>query len=181
MRARGIDYHENTRRATYLHREYAIRNPRGFDGYGPDVWGITASDGPGPARRSASGRERYFYGYKARGVPFGPDDGTLAPWAALASLPFAPEIVLASLECVADLHTDREDVYGFENSYNPTFPNGHDALGWVSPHHFALNQGPITLAMENYRSGLVWRLMRGCPYLVDGLRRAGFAGGWLGE
>ena len=179
MREKGIDYHENSRRATLVQREYAARNPRGFEGYSADSWGLTASDGPGPAQATVGGRRRRFYGYRARGAPFGPDDGTIAPWAAIASLPFAPDAVLACLHCLADLHDGTADAYGFENSYNPTFPGGHPALGWVSPHHYALNQGPIVLAVENYRSGLIWRLMRGCRPLVDGLRRNGFAGGWL--
>ena len=179
MRAKGIDYHENSRRATLVQREYAARNPRGFAGYSADTWGVTASDGPGPAQATVGTRARKFWGYRARGVPFGPDDGTLAPWAALASLPFAPEAVLSCLHSLAGLHGGLDARYGFENSYNPTFPDGDAELGWVSPHHYALNQGPIVLAVENYRSELPWRLMRQCEPLVDGLRRNGFSGGWL--
>ncbi len=180
MRGRGIDYHENSRRATLVQREYAARNPRGFKGYGAETWGVTASDGPGPRVATVGGKARRFWGYRARGVPFGPDDGTLAPWAAIASLPFAPDVVLASLSCLARLHDATAEPYGFENAYNPTFPDGDPVLGWVSPHRYALNQGPIVLAMENYRSGLVWQLMRRCQPLAEGLRRNGFAGGWLG-
>ena len=51
--------------------------------------------------------------------------------------------------------------------------------GWVSPWHFGINEGPIVAMVENYKSGLIWQLMRGCPYVVAGLRRAGFTGGWL--
>jgi hypothetical protein len=71
--------------------------------------------------------------------------------------------------------------YGFKASFNPTHPGKRsNPYGWwVSPWHFGLNQGPIVLMIENYRSGLLWRLMRSCPYIVTGLRRAGFAGGWL--
>ena len=181
MRQRGIDYFENSRRATHIQREYAIRNPRGFEGYGADTWGITASDGPGPAVHALGGRQRRFWGYRARGVPYGPDDGTLAPWAALASLPFAPDIVLDCLRSLDHLHEGMGDPYGFENSYNSTFPDGNERLGWVSPHHYALNQGPIVLAFENYRSGLIWQLMRRCAPLAEGLRRNGFSGGWLTE
>lgn len=176
-----MDYFENSRRATLVQREYAARNPRGFTGYGSDMWGITASDGPGPAVHTVGGRTRRFWGYRARGVPFGPDDGTLAPWAAIASLPFAPEAVLSCLDRLVALHRGTDEPYGYESSYNPTFPDGHPALGWVSPHNYALNQGPIALAVENYRSGLVWRLMRSCAPLVEGLHRNGFAGGWLSE
>ena len=179
MRAKGIDYHENSRRATLIQREYATRNPRGFAGYGPDAWGLTASDGPGPAVEMVGGRRRRFWGYRARGAPYGPDDGTLAPWAAIASLPFAPDAVLSCLASLAEIHRGTGDAYGFENAFNPTYPEGPPGLGWVSPHHYALNQGPIVLAIENYRTGLVWRLMRRCRPLSDGLRRNGFSGGWL--
>ena len=174
------DYFENSRRATLIQREYAVRNPRGFEGYGPTAWGLTASDGPGPAVHTIDGEAQRFWGYRARGVPFGPDDGTLAPWAALASLPFAPDAVLECLAGLAVSHASREDRFGFEASYNPSFPNGDEQLGWVSDHHYALNQGPIVLAIENHRSGQIWDLMRTCAPLVDGLRRCGFEGGWLG-
>ncbi len=177
MRERGIDYFENSRRATLVQREYAARNPRGLAGYGPDAWGITASDGPGPTVRTVGGRRRRFWGYRARGAPFGPDDGTLAPWAAIASLPFAPDAVLARLRALP--RTEGAGRVRYQRSYNPTFPDGDALLGWVSGHEYALNQGPIVLAIENYRTGLLWRLMRRCRPLADGLRRNGFAGGWL--
>ena len=98
MRERGLDYFENSRRATYVQRQYAIHNPLGFEGYAKDCWGITASDGPGPTTIKVKGVERQFFDYVARGAPFGPDDGTLAPWAVVASLPFAPELVLPAIE-----------------------------------------------------------------------------------
>ena len=97
MRRHAIDYFENSRRATYVNQQYAIRNPEGFRDYGEHAWGITASNGPGPPTRRMRGVTRRFLGYVARGVPYGPDDGTLAPWAVAASLPFAPEIVLPTL------------------------------------------------------------------------------------
>ena len=177
MRARGSDYFENSRRATLVHREYATRNPRGFAGYGPHAWGLTASDGPGPTVRDVDGRSRRFWGYRARGAPFGPDDGTLAPWAALASLPFAPDAVLDSLDTLAQTRGDSHNGLGFDTSYNPTFVDADRA--WVSPHRFALNEGPIVLAVENHRTGLVWDLMKQCAPVRRGLRRNGFAGGWL--
>ncbi len=89
MRSKAIDYFENSRRATYVQQQYAIHNPRDFVGYGRYIWGITASDGPGNAVRTIRGRKRRFYDYVARGVPYGPDDGTLSPWAVVAALPFA--------------------------------------------------------------------------------------------
>ena len=97
MRERGSDYFENSRQATFVQQEYAIRNPLGFEGYGEYCWGFTACDGPGWTTRTVNGVERQFYEYIARGAPFGPDDGTVAPWVVVASLPFAPEIVIPSV------------------------------------------------------------------------------------
>ncbi len=180
MRERGIDYFENSRRATYVQREYARRNTRGFAGYDEECWGITASDGPGPASRSIDGTVRRFWNYHARGVPNGPDDGTLSPWALLASLPFAPEIVIPTTDAVEKRYPALAGAYGFASSFNPTFRTpSSGAAGWISPAHYAINQGPVALMIENVRSELVWGLMRTCPYVIDGLRRAGFRGGWL--
>ena len=180
MRARGIDYFENSRRATLVQREYAIRNPRGFAGYGADTWGITASDGPGPAERTLNHVTRRFWSYRARGVPYGPDDGTLSPWAVVASLPFAPELVIPALVHLERAHPDVTAPLGYKCSYNPAFNQQVDrAPGWVSSEHYAIDQGPVVLMIENHRSELVWRLMKSCPYIVDGLRAAGFTGGWL--
>ncbi len=184
MRDKGIDYFENSRRATYVQQQYAIDNPLKFKAYGRYCWGITASDGPGPATLAVDGIERKFYGYLARGVPYGPDDGTLAPWAVAASLPFAPEIVLPALDyCIHQAKLTKRNTYGFKASFNPSHPgeSGNRYGWWVSPWHYGLNQGPVILMLENYRSDLLWGLMRNCPYIVNGLRRAGFTGGWLSK
>ena len=176
-RRTGIDYFENSRRATYVQRQYAIENPLKFAHYGENNWGLTASDGPGPAILRVNGVRRVFYDYTARGAPFGPDDGTLSPWAVIASLPFAPEIVIPTVRhAIGRLDLKTHSRYGFDASFNPTYPetNGNPN-GWVSPWIFGLNQGPIILMIENYQSGLIWKLMRKCPYIARGLQRAGFA------
>jgi hypothetical protein len=180
MRDKGIDYFENSRRATYTQQAYAMRNPNQFRGYGEYGWGITASDGPGPAQLMIDGIERQFFDYEARGVPFGPDDGTLAPWAAVASLPFAPEIVLPTLQYFNDAYAEMTSEYGFKCSFNPTFRDGNsNEKGWISKGYYGLDQGPVVLMIENYLSELLWNLMKKCPYIANGLRRAGFTGGWL--
>ena len=182
MRGKGIDYFENSRRATHVQQRYAIDNPAEFDGYSANCWGVTASDGPGPAKRTIRGQKRQFFGYRARGVPEGPDDGSIAPWAVVASLPFAPEIVLPTLQYFETVKLRAKSPYGFKATFNATFADSPDQSHlWVSPFHYGLNQGPIILMIENFRSGLPWRLMRQCPYLIGGLRRAGFRGGWLGQ
>ncbi len=121
--AKGITYFENSRRATYVQQAYAIRNPNKFSGCGKYSWGVTASDGPGPATRKINGVTRKFFDYVARGIPDFPDDGTLAPWATLGSLPFAPEIVLPSIKHSDDTSPEMSGKYGFKCSYNPTFTN----------------------------------------------------------
>lgn len=183
MRGKGIDYFENSRRATQVQQRYAIDNPNGFRDYSACCWGISASDGPGPGTIEIDGRQRVFFDYLARGVPDGPDDGTIAPWAVVASLPFAPDIVLPTLDYFIN-HVDLKtaDRCGFKATFNPTYPDRSDnPFGWVSSWQYGLNQGPIVMMIENYRSGLPWRLMRSCPHAVRGLRRAGFSGGWLDE
>ena len=181
MRERGSDYFENSRRATLIQQRHAIRNPLGFARYGEWCWGITASDGPGDLTREVAGVTRHFFGYRARGVPDGPDDGTLAPWGVVASLPFAPEIVLPTISHLRRLRLGGAHRYGYKMTFNPTFPDPSGSpLGWISPWHCGLNQGPVVLMIENHRSGLVWQLLRGCRYVEAGLRAAGFTGGWLG-
>jgi len=180
MRGKGIDYFENSRRATYAQRRYAILNPLGFAGYGENCWGITASDGPGPAIMKIGGVERRFFDYEARAIPDGPDDGTISPWAAIASLPFAPEIVLPALTHFNDVYPEMTSEYGFKCSFNPTFVSGKPGKGgWTSQGYYGIDQGPIVMMIENHRSGFLWDLMRKSPYVLAGLRRAGFTGGWL--
>lgn len=179
MREKSSDYFENSRRATYIQREYCRRNPHGFHCYSDLSWGISACDGPGPCVRSVRGRKTRFLGYHARGVPFGPDDGTISLGAAAASLPFAPEIVLPTIEYFLGTEVGSRAPLGFAASFNPAFRDGSRLGFWKSRFDFGLNHGPLILMMENHRSGLIWRLMRSCRPVVAGLRRAGFSGGWL--
>jgi hypothetical protein len=180
MREHGSDYFQNSRQATYIHQEYARRNPLEFEGYGDHCWGITATDGPGWEKKRVNGIEREFFDYCARGAPYGPDDGTLAPWVVLASLPFAPEIVTPTVRHMAAFEIGVDSRYGFKPSFNETYKVPESRTGWwVTPYHFGIDQGPIILMIENYRTGLVWDIMRRSPYIVQGLRRAGFQGGWL--
>ena len=103
------------------------------------------------------------------------------PAAMLAYRVPAPEIVLPALDyCIHEAKLTESNPYGFKASFNRTFSKeSGNPHGWVSPWHFGINEGPTILMIENYRSGLLWQLMRNCPYIASGLRRAGFAGGWL--
>src|ERR1022692_313667 len=115
MRARGIDYFENSRRATLAQQRYAMRNRRGCAGYGELCWGLTASEGPEPVTKTIGGIQRQFFDYVARGIPYGLDDGTLAPWAVVASLPFAPEIVVPTIRSIAAMGVGKNGPYGFSS------------------------------------------------------------------
>ena len=178
MREKDCDYFENSRRATYVQREYAMRNPRSFTGYGANCWGLSAGDGPQAEARRIADRQQTFYGYAARGVPYGPDDGTLCGSSTLSSLVFAPELVLPALRALASRSGADATALIRASGFNPTV--AEDGLnGWVSKGEFGLDQGMIVLMIENYRSGLPWRLGRNNPFVRAGLRRAGFKGGWL--
>lgn len=192
MRARGFDYAENTRRATYAQQAYAIANPGGWKGYGENVWGLTACDGPVNARLRYAGERRQFRSYSARGVGkrYTFDDGTIAPSAAAGSLPFAPEIALPALREIKRLYGQHVyGQYGFLGSFNPSFDyqvkpgDGRviPGFGWVAGDWLGIDQGIILLMLENHRSELIWRVMRDNPYIRLGLTRAGFTGGWLDE
>ncbi len=191
MREKGIDYFENSRRAVLAQRAYAIRNPEGYRGYGPDVWGLSACDGPADVTLTVDGRSRRFLTYGARGVSsfWSNDDGTIAPMAAAASLPFAPEVVVPAVSEMRNRYgANLWGEYGFLDAFNPTFratdvptPLGKvvPGEGWFATNYLGIDQGPIVLMIENHRSGLLWRLTRGSEPIRKGLSRAGFTGGWL--
>lgn len=182
MREKNCNYFENSRRAAYVQREYAIRNPLGFNGYGADCWGISAGDGPSTAPQHIMGRYQAFYGYAARGIPYGPDDGTISPSALLSSLVFAPEITLPALRSLLARDTTASTAQSHDHLHTSGFNAsiaGTERQGWLSEGEFGLDQGAIVLMIENYRSGLLWRLNRSIPCIQRGLRRAGFRGGWL--
>ena len=178
MREKKSDYFDNSRQATYIQREYAMRNPNEFAGYGVNCWGLSAGDGPGYETRRVEGRERRFDAYAARGVPYGPDDGTVAPAAALGSLPFAPEIVMPTLRYFCEQHPELAEAGGFSSGLNLTYRDAY-GRGWRSDGKFGLDQGIAVMMIENYRSQFYWKLMQRCPVIRTGLQQAGFSGGWL--
>lgn len=191
MRERGIDYFENSRRATLAQRAYAIANPGKFRDYEANIWGLTASDGPMDTTMTVDGVQRTFHTYSARGAAANEvqDDGTLAPTAAAGSIAFAPEVVVPALQRMHDKYGDPIfGQYGFVDAFNPTYRDararvtqGHvvDGVAWFDTDYLGIDQGPIIGMIENYRTGLIWKLMRQSPYIKLGLQRAGFTGGWL--
>jgi hypothetical protein len=188
MRGRGIDYFENSRRATQAQRAHAIANPQGFAGYGADVWGVTACDGPADVERPYKGRMQRFSSYAGRGMALY-DDGTIAPYGAGSSMPFAAEIALPALAAMRERYG--REIYGRYGffAFNPSFTftdvkltHGRIApgLGWVDTDFLGIEVGPLLGMLANHRGDLVWQAMRGDEHFRRGLQRAGFRGGWLG-
>jgi len=190
-RAQGFDYFENSRRASYAQRAYARENPMRWRGYDSEIWGLTACDGPADTVQIYNNEERGFFTYAARSTASVHvlDDGTIAPTAAVASIAFAPEIVIPTIRAFrARFGEHLYQKYGFLDSVNPSFtftdvPLRHgriiENVGWVADDYLGIDQGPIVAMIENYRSGLIWSIMRNNPHIRRGLQRAGFTGGWL--
>lgn len=178
MREKRSDYFENSRAAAHIHREYAIRNPNGYKSYGENYWGFSAGEGPGVRTMTIDGAVRRFFNYVARGAPFGPDDGTIHPSVIFGSMPFAPEIAIPAIRQLCEQNPRIGQEFLVPNGLNATMPGPHEQ-GWMSEGQFGLDQGLTVLMIENYRTGFVWNLTRECRYFREGLRRAGFSGGWL--
>ncbi len=155
MKGKGITYFENSRRATLEQRLYCISNPNKFTGYGPNMWGITASDVP--------------TGYNARGTNMN-DDGTLNATAPGGSMPFAPEVCIPALRNMYDTYrTTIWTGYGFTDAFNVSV-----SPVWWDTDVLGIDQGPIVIMMENYRTGNVWKTFMKEKIIIDGLQRAGF-------
>jgi hypothetical protein len=169
MKKKGIDYFENSRRATYVQRQYAIDNPKGWIGYDSLCWGVTASDGP---TDKYNFDDKKFLGYAGRGTS-GPDynyfdDGTIAPYASLSSLPFAPEIVLPTIKSINEKYgKNLWGKYGYYDAFNPT-------VKWYNDDFIGIDQGPMLIMIENFRTGLVWDNIMKDPIIQKGLNKLGF-------
>jgi hypothetical protein len=155
MRNRGSNYFENSVRATRANRAYAIHNPQGHPNYGPDEWGLTASDIPG--------------GYLARGAPPAMnDEGTLAPTAPGGSFAFTPDESLSALRAMYDRHRERLwGPYGFRDAYNIS-------QDWFATDHLGIDQGPFVIMIENEETGRVWEVFMRNEHAQRGLELAGF-------
>jgi hypothetical protein len=171
MKEKGIDYFENSRRAAYVQRQYAIDNPKGWEGYDSLCWGISASDGPG-SQYNRSGLE--FWGYAGRGTSGAElvyfDDGTITPYASISSIVFAPEIVIPTIKSFNEKFAEEGlwGPYGYFDAFNLT-------AGWYDKEYIGIDQGPIVLMIENFRSGLIWDYVMKDPVIQKGLKRLGFS------
>ncbi len=191
MRRRGIDYFENSRRATRAQRRYAIRTAAEWRGRDGDVWGLTASDGPIDSVVTIDGRPRQLFTYRARGAAGDEivDDGTIAPTAAGGSIAFTPVESARALRTMRDRYgANVFGAHGFVDAFNPALRDASvpvragrvvPGVGWFDTDRLGIDRGPILAMIENERSGLVWALLRRNADVVRGLCRAGFRGGWL--
>jgi len=152
LRDRYADYWAQNVAHSRINRAHCIANPGGFEGYGPDCWGLTACDGDA--------------GYGA----FNPEEdrGVIAPTAALSAVPYTPQESMAALRHFYEvLGGEIWGPYGFRDSFNRS-------RGWVAESNLAIDQGPIVVMIENHRSGLLWDLFMSCPEVQAGLRRLSF-------
>lgn len=182
MRNAGSTYFKNAQNATLAQIDYAEHNPEHFVGYGKYVWGLTACDGPANTTATWDGHKVRFYTYKARGIAanYDVDDGTIAPTAAGGSIPFTPSQSITTLMYIKKHYPGIWGKYGFKDSFNPTYPKATGGSGvWYDKDYLGIDEGPILIMAENYRSGLIWKLLEKDPVVIRGLKRSGFTGGWL--
>lgn len=154
LRDRFTDYFTNNRNMALINRAWVITNPKHFAGYSAENWGLTASDGP--------------KGYLAHAPDTQDDDGTITPTGALSSFPYTPEASMAALKYFyRERGADIWGIYGPRDAFNET-------EDWISPIYMGLNQAPIVVMIENYRSGLLWKLFMSNPEIQPMLDKIGF-------
>jgi len=157
LKDRYADYWEQNKNHTLINHAYCLDNPKKFKGYGENCWGLTASDD--------------YNGYDAHSPTN--DNGTISPTAALSAFPYTPEYSMKALKhFYYDLGDKIWSEYGFVDDFNET-------KNWYGKSHLAIDQGPIIVMIENYRSGLLWKLFMSCPEVKMGLKKLGFESPWL--
>jgi hypothetical protein len=153
LRDKYANYWEQNKSHVLINREYCIRNPKGFDGYGAHSWGLTASDN--------------HKGYAAHSPT--EDLGVISPTAALSSFPYTPAYSMQALRHFYENMGEKIwSEYGFVDAFNET-------EDWYATSHLAIDQGPIIVMIENYRTGLLWRLFMKNEDVRRGLKKLGFS------
>jgi hypothetical protein len=146
------DYFEQNKAHTLINRSYVLSNPKKYKGYSEKSWGLTASDS--------------WQGYAAHSPT--EDLGVITPTAALSSFPYTPEF---SMQALRHFYEDKGDQLWTEYGFVDAFSEQHN---WVAKSHLAIDQGPIIVMIENYRSGLIWKLFMSNPDVQKGLTKLGF-------
>jgi len=150
---RYANYWEQNLNHTLINHAYCVDNPRKFKGYGDNCWGLTASDN--------------FEGYSAHAP--NNDLGVITPTAALSAFPYAPEYAMKALKhFYFDLGDKIWGKYGFTDAFSQTH-------NWYADNYLAIDQGPIIVMIENYRTGLLWKLFMSCPEVQNGLKKLEFS------
>jgi hypothetical protein len=158
LKDRYADYWEHNRAHTLINYDWCVNNPKGFKGYGPDNWGLTAS---------------YSVRFYAAHAPGEEDKGVISPTAALSSMPYTPEQSMRALRhWYNNLRDSTYGPFGFYDGFSQQF-------NWYPKKYLAIDQGPYVVMMENYRSGLLWRLFMSCPEVQQGLKKLGFESPWI--
>lgn len=157
LKDRYADYEEQMKAHTMINRAYCLENPKGYKGYGKKCWGLTASDG-----------DKYYSAHSP-----GNDLGVITPTAALSSIPYTPEYSLEAMRFFYEELGDRLwGEYGFKDSFNLT-------ENWFASSYLAIDQGPIIVMIENYRTGLIWKLFMSHPDIQRGLKKLEFTSPYL--
>jgi exo beta-1,2-glucooligosaccharide sophorohydrolase (non-reducing end) len=151
---RFTNYFDNNRAMALINQQYCIHNPHHWKGYGDDTWGLTAVDGP--------------EGYVPYEPTFDLDDGTIAPTGAISAFAYTPQLSMAALKhFYRDLGAQVWSIYGFRDAFNLQ-------QNWYSGITMGLNQAPMVVMIENYRSGLVWKDFMANPEIQPALKNIGF-------
>lgn len=159
LKDRYADYWEQNKNHTLINHAHCVLNPKKFKGYSENCWGLTASD--------------TYNGYDAHSPSN--DNGTITPTAALSAFPYTPEFSMKALRHFYNNLGDKIwSEYGFVDAFNET-------QNWYAKSHLAIDQGPIVAMIENYRTGLIWRLFMSCPEIKTGLKKLDFQSPWLGK
>lgn len=158
LKDRYADYWEHNRNHTLINYDWCVNNPKHFKGYGPDNWGLTAS---------------YSVRFYAAHAPGDEDKGVISPTAALSSIPYTPQ---QSMQALRNWYKNmRDSIYGPFGFYDAFSIQDN----WYPKKYLAIDQGPAVVMMENYRTGLLWKLFMSCPEVQQGLRKLGFESPWL--
>ena len=159
LKDRYANYWEQNQNHTLINHAYCVQNPKQYKGYGPNCWGLTACD--------------TYDGYNA----FSPtnDNGTIAPTAALSAFPYTPEYSMKALRFFYDsLGNKLWGPYGFKDAFNLS-------KNWYASSYLAIDEGPIVVMIENYRTGLLWKLFMSCKEVQNGLQKLGFESPWFNK
>lgn len=159
LKDKYADYWQDNKNHALIHYNWCVDNPKGYKGYGPDSWGLTSSYS--------------MKGYAGHAPSLERDLGVISPTAALSSFPYTPKESMAAMKnWYSNLGNKVFGQFGFYDAFS-------ESENWYTPRYLAIDQGPIVVMMENYRTGLLWNLFMSCPEIKDGLKKLDFESPWI--